>query len=232
MTEAPVDRFGYVDAVQAFFDEQYARHRRYWWNNDNRYSLDPARHTPFHAKVLQLAAQRGPGRALDVGAGEGADAIRLAKLGYAVDAIELSPVACEKIEVFAREEGVSINIRNEPALSAELEERAYDTVIMNGSLHYIEEKVQLLQKVKQASTSRALHVMSLFSTATPVPAEHAAVPVFPDDEQGETEQFYSYQQLVQLSYVRGKQERSHPGFTRHEHSFINQIVRLAERVQT
>jgi cyclopropane fatty-acyl-phospholipid synthase-like methyltransferase len=230
MTVAPVDHLGYVSSVQAFFDEQYTRHGRYWWKNDNRYSLEPTRHTPFHAKVLQLATQREPGRALDIGAGEGADAIRLAKLEYTVDAIELSSVACEKIEMFAREEGVKINIRNEPALLAKLEEGVYDIVIMNGSLHYIKEKAQLLHKVKQASASGALHIMSLFSTATPVPAEHAAIPVFPDVEQGEIEQFYSGEQLVQLSYVRGKLERSHPGFARHEHSFINQIVRLAERV--
>lgn len=71
--------------------------------------------------------------------------------------------------------------------------------------------------------------MSLFSTATPVPAEHAAAPVFPDDEHGVVEGFYLQEQLIQLIYLRGKLEQSHPGFADHEHSFINQIVRLAER---
>lgn len=121
VTNASVYHSTYVDAVREFFDEQYGRHERYWWKGENRYSLDPAQHTPFHAKVLQLAIEKAPGRALDVGAGEGADAIRLARLGYAVDAIELSPVACEKMEIFARSESVKVNVRNESALSAELE---------------------------------------------------------------------------------------------------------------
>jgi len=40
--------------------------------------------------------------------------------------------------------------------------------------------------------------------------------------------FYLSEQLLQLVYLRGKLERSHPGFANHTHSFINQIVRLAE----
>ena len=58
--------------------------------------------------------------ALDLGAGEGADAIRLAKLGYKVDAVEVSAVACEKIERFARSQGVRINVRNEPMETVDL----------------------------------------------------------------------------------------------------------------
>ena len=53
------------------------------------------------------------------GAGEGADAIRLAKLGYQVDAVEVSAVACEKIERFAKSEGVKITIRNGPVETAQ-----------------------------------------------------------------------------------------------------------------
>jgi 2-polyprenyl-3-methyl-5-hydroxy-6-metoxy-1,4-benzoquinol methylase len=108
MTLSNLTSYEYVDAVQEFFDEQYGRHERYWWRGINRYSLDPSQHTSFLAKTLELAIEKAPGRVLDVGAGEGADAIRLAKLGYAVDAIELSSVACEKIEKFAHEEGVEV----------------------------------------------------------------------------------------------------------------------------
>jgi SAM-dependent methyltransferase len=231
MIDASIVHPSYVGAVREFFDEQYRRHARYWWKGDNRYSLDPTQHTAFHAKVLQLAIEKPPGRVLDVGAGEGADAIRLAKLGYDVDAIELSPIACEKMERFARDEGVRLNVINESVLSAGLEGDVYDMVVMNGSLHYIREKAELLQRVKRASTSGALHVMSLFSSVTPVPAEHATAPVFPDHEHGIVEGFYSGEQLLQLAYVREKLERSHPGFAHHRHSFINQIVRLRNRAQ-
>ena len=60
---------------------------------------------------LRLIGGRPPGRALDVGAGEGADSIRLARLGYAVTAVEISKVAADKIRGFAEEEGVTVDVR-------------------------------------------------------------------------------------------------------------------------
>ena len=87
---------------------------------ENRYSTSPADHTTFNAAWLAAAIRHGPGRALDLGAGEGADAIRLAKLGYRVDAVDLSAVACEKAEWFAHAEGVSISVRNEPIETVDL----------------------------------------------------------------------------------------------------------------
>ncbi len=112
--------FGHVPQVRTFFDRQYASHERYWWRGENRYSIDPTVHTEFYATLLAVAARRGSGVALDLGAGEGADAIRLAKLGYKVDAVEVSTVACEKIERFAWSQGVRINVRNEPMETVDL----------------------------------------------------------------------------------------------------------------
>jgi cyclopropane fatty-acyl-phospholipid synthase-like methyltransferase len=110
----------HVLPIQGFFDRAYAANDRYWWRSGNRYSTNPADHTTFNATWLAAAIRHGPGRALDLGTGEGADAIRLAKLGYEVDAVDLSAVACEKVERFARAEGVSISVRNELIETAEL----------------------------------------------------------------------------------------------------------------
>lgn len=214
----------YVAAVQQFFDHQYRIHRRYWWRGENRYSLDPDAHTPFNAQVLRAATSLTPGRALDLGAGEGADAIRLAKLGHQVDAVEISPVACEKIESFARTEHVDLTVRNESVLSATFEPGVYDLVVMSGSLHYVDDKVAVLTRVNSASTPRAVHAVSLFSTATPLPHEHATVPVFPDQEGGVVEQFYRDWRIDLLAYERGRQEHSHPGFAPHVHSHIKLIA--------
>jgi SAM-dependent methyltransferase len=151
----PLVALGHITKIRRFFDRQYAVYERYWWREENRYSLELAAHTAYHAKVLSVAAQRGPGRALDLGAGEGADAIRLAKLGYHVDAVELSPVACEKIERFARTQGVRICVRNESLETVELPEACYDLVIMNGSLHYVRNKKRVLRRVLAASAADA-----------------------------------------------------------------------------
>lgn len=214
----------HLPQVQAFFDRQYAAHERYWWRGENRYSTDVGRHTSFHATLLTTAALRGPGRALDLGAGEGADAIRLAKLGYQVDAIDVSAVACEKIARFARSQGIRVDVRNEPMETARLPQAAYDLILMNGCLHYVCDKTHVLRSVLAASTADAVHAVALFSTATPVPAEHAAVPVFPDSEDGLVESFYQDWTILLRAREHARSEHSHPGFTPHVHSYIKLIA--------
>jgi 2-polyprenyl-3-methyl-5-hydroxy-6-metoxy-1,4-benzoquinol methylase len=204
--------------IRTFFDRQYAAHERYWWRGENRYSIDPVAHTEFHAPLLCVAARRAPGLALDVGAGEGADATRLAKLGYQVDAVEVSAVACEKTERFARSQGVRITVRNEPMESVDLTGNSYDLVLMNGCLHYVRDKSHVLRRALAVSNADPVHAVALFSTATPVPAEHAEVPVFPDEERGVVYRFYRDWAMLLRAYERGRRERSHPGFAPHVHS--------------
>lgn len=220
---SPPGTLDHVQQIREFFDRHYTKHDRYWWRGENRYSTDLSAHTSFNAAVLDAASGRSPGRALDLGAGEGADAIRLAKLGFQVDAVEVSAVACEKIERFAASEGVKITIRNEPVETAQLPASCYDVVLMNGCLHYIRDKTAVLEHAMAASTSDAVHAVSLFSTATPVPAEHAAIPVFPDDEGGIVERFYRNWRPLYRAYERGCDEHSHPGFKPHVHSHIKLI---------
>ena len=219
----------YLATVRGFFDLQYTAHERYWWRGPNRYSTDPAKHTAYNAAWLAAAAQRQPGRALDLGSGEGADAIRLARLGYQVDAIDVSAIACEKAERFARAEGTLISIRCEPIETAILT-GTYDIVLMNGSLHYIRDKDSLLARAAAARGEDAVHAVALFSTATPVPDEHATIPVFPDAEGGTVEQFYGGWQPLFHARERDRAEHSHPGFGPHVHSHVKLVAaRLSGR---
>jgi SAM-dependent methyltransferase len=219
----------YLPAVRGFFDRQYTAHERYWWRGSNRYSTDPDEHTAYNAAWLAAAARRGQGRALDLGSGEGADAIRLARLGYQVDAIDASAVACEKAERFARAERTLISVRCEPIETAILT-GTYDIVLMNGCLHYVRDKNSVLARTAAASAEDAVHALALFSTATPVPDEHAAIPVFPDEEGGTVEQFYDGWQPLFHARERDRAEHSHPGFTPHVHSHVKLVAaRLSGR---
>jgi 2-polyprenyl-3-methyl-5-hydroxy-6-metoxy-1,4-benzoquinol methylase len=210
--------------IREFFDREYAAHDRYWWRGENRYSLSPAEHTAFNAAWLAAAIRHGPGRALDLGAGEGADAIRLARLGYAVDAVDLSTVACEKAERFARAAGVSISVRNEPIETADLTGPRYNLVLMNGCLHYVRDKVSVLRRILAASAPDAVHAVAVFSTATPVPAGHAVIPVFPDEEGGTVERFYQGWHKLLHASEPGRAEHSHPGLGPHVHSHIKLVA--------
>jgi hypothetical protein len=97
-------------------------------------------------------------------------------------------------------------------------------MLMNGCLHYVRDKASVLSRVLAASSPDAVHAVTVFSTATPVPSEHAVVPVFPDEEGGIVECFYhDWRELLRAS-ERGRAEHSHPGFGPHVHSHIKLVA--------
>ena len=77
----------------------------------------------------RLVAEVGdltPGRALDVGSGEGADAIWLAQRGWTVTAIDISDVAVSRAREAAESAGVSVEWITGDALQAPLPARSFD----------------------------------------------------------------------------------------------------------
>ncbi|MGH9077381.1 MAG: class I SAM-dependent methyltransferase [Acidimicrobiales bacterium] len=84
----------------AFWDERYSSQDALW-------SREPNRHLILEAGGL------APGTALDVGAGEGADAIWLSVRGWKVTAVDLSAVALERAAANALRTGRSVADRIE-----------------------------------------------------------------------------------------------------------------------
>jgi SAM-dependent methyltransferase/uncharacterized membrane protein len=81
--------------TQEFWDARYSSAERIWSGNPNPHLV---------AQVADLA----PGSALDVGSGEGADAIWLATRGWQVTGIDLSTVALERAAQLAARAGQDI----------------------------------------------------------------------------------------------------------------------------
>jgi hypothetical protein len=122
-----------------------------------------------------------------------------------------------------------MNVRCEPIEIANIE-GTYDAVLMSGCLHYVRDKSSVLTRITAASAADAVHAVAVFSTATQVPAEHAVIPAFPDEEGGIVEQFYSGWQVLLHTYERDRVEHSHPDFAPHAHSHIKLIAdRRTER---
>jgi len=88
-----------------FWDERYRSAQRVWSGNPN-------------PQLVAEAAGLAPGRALDVGCGEGADAIWLARAGWTVVAADISGVALERAAQHARD--------TDPAAAARIEWRRVD----------------------------------------------------------------------------------------------------------
>jgi SAM-dependent methyltransferase len=83
---------------QESWDERYRSRSALWSRNPNPH-------------LIAEAGDLAPGTALDVGAGEGADAIWLASRGWHVTAVDLSTVALERASAHASESGPDIAAR-------------------------------------------------------------------------------------------------------------------------
>jgi SAM-dependent methyltransferase len=212
--------------VGEFFDEAYATNERYWWKHPWRYSTDPDDHprSIITQHLLRYARSRPPGRALDLGCGEGADAIRLAKLGWTVDAVEVSDIGARKTLEFARQERLAVRVHACNALAFE-STTPYDLVVCNGVLHYVEDKAGLVRHMQRLTAEHGVNVVSLWSTFTPVPEAHRVVPTFPDDEEGVVVSLYRRWEKLLLFFEREKVEASHDDFPGHVHSYIKLMAR-------
>ncbi len=85
--------------------EEPLRSRAEHW--DRRYSeAGPVWSGRVNPTLKEVAASLDPGRALDIGCGEGGDAVWLAEHGWTVVGLDLSSVALRRAEAAAAERGV------------------------------------------------------------------------------------------------------------------------------
>lgn len=112
---SPAVRHRGVPTVQAEWDTRYAEREQLWSGQPNGALV---------AEVAGLA----PGRVLDVGCGEGADAVWLASRGWGVTALEVSGVALERAAEHARDAGVAVNWVHAELAEAALPPASFDLV--------------------------------------------------------------------------------------------------------
>ncbi len=212
--------------VTGYFDSLYQAYERYWWQDPNRYSLRFEDHSSslLAQQTLRVLADRPRGRALDIGAGEGSDAIRLALLGFEVDAVELSAAGAEKISRFAEEADAKVRVTVADAQNYQ-PEGLYDVVICNGVLHYVEAKDVVISLMQDATCDDGINVISLWSDYTPVPECHKFVPVYSDAEDGVVTSRYKGWPKEFIYFERDKPEAAHSDLPSHRHSHIKFIAR-------
>ena len=97
------------------WDERYAGADQVWSGQPN-------------ATLVAEVGGLSPGRALDVGCGEGADAIWLAGQGWQVTAIDVSEVALKRAEAAAGQAGVDVEWVHAGLLDAPLPRGGFDLV--------------------------------------------------------------------------------------------------------
>ncbi|MFJ8058536.1 class I SAM-dependent methyltransferase [Streptomyces sp. NPDC096142] len=114
-TRLPADGYSGDPEVRAEWDNRYADRQQLWSGRPNG------------ALVAEIAGLT-PGRVLDVGCGEGADAVWLAREGWDVTAIEVSGVALERAAGHAADAGVTVRWVHAELTGAALSPGSFDLV--------------------------------------------------------------------------------------------------------
>ncbi|MEU0742623.1 class I SAM-dependent methyltransferase [Streptomyces sp. NPDC006134] len=108
-----------------------------------------------NALLVREAAGLAPGTALDLGCGEGADAVWLASRGWRVTGVDISATALTRAARHAAEAGVADRVTWERhELGRSFPEGTFDLV----SAHYLQSPVELDQRAVLRSAARAVAV--------------------------------------------------------------------------
>ncbi len=122
--------------------------------------------TPYVERLVRRIGSARGRTALDLGCGEGRHTILLARLGYAVTALDLEPLALAKARAFARKAGVRARFIKGDALSLRLPSASFDLVLDYGCFHHLipSDWPRYLHEITRVLKPRGHLVLSVFST--------------------------------------------------------------------
>jgi len=164
------------------YDQKYASPEFYW-------GKAPSAMCDRVIEIVKPSPDRHL-RLLDLGCGEGRNAVYFARHGFEVIGLDLSLPGLEKTRKYAEEMGVRIETIRADVVGYELEE-TYDVLFSTGTLHYLPPKVrsQRFQKYKDCTSPDGINALSVF-------VEKPFIPRAPDAE----ETAYAYRSGELMSY--------------------------------
>ncbi|MCL2377847.1 MAG: helix-turn-helix domain-containing protein [Defluviitaleaceae bacterium] len=108
------------------YERDYRKEDYYWGVQPSKMCL----------QILELIPPVGPVKILDIGCGEGKDAVFLARCGYDVSAFDISKAGIEKTKRLAEKARVHVRTFRANLCDYRLCEE-YDVLFSSGTLHYI-----------------------------------------------------------------------------------------------
>ncbi|MFH1290462.1 MAG: methyltransferase domain-containing protein [Nanoarchaeota archaeon] len=150
------------------------------------------------------------GRALDLGVGEGRDAVFLAKKGFDVTGLDISETGIRHFLELAKKEKVNVTGTVEDIAKFEFEEN-YDLLISLSTFQFIERKeiLKVIARMKEHTKEAGINVITAFNEDNPY-KEFAYL-----FKKNELKDFYSgweileYKEEITPLEKHGKDERPH-----------------------
>lgn len=164
------------------YDQRYAGQKFYWGKT-------PSAMCDRVMEIVRPGADFRP-RLLDLGCGEGRNAVYFAQHGFEVVGLDLSLPGLKKTRRYADEVGVYVATIQADIVSYELED-TYDVIFSTGTLHYLppEGRSQCFENYKAGTSPTGINALSVF-------VEKPFIPRAPDAEATA----YSYKSGELMSY--------------------------------
>ena len=201
-----------AERKKPFWEESYKRPRKLDTFGAGKPSHD----------VLKVAPKLPAGiKALDIGCGEGRDALYLASLGFQTFAIDISESGIDKLQSFAADFELNID-----ASICDMREYAFphyfDLIVCQGCLHLIkrEEWMILINRMKEFTSPGGIHIVGIFTDTVPEPEDQRGLMVGLFREGELSAQYQDWDIVESQSY---RFSHTHPGGISHEHA-ANNIV--------
>lgn len=143
---------GYKGAV-ADYDNRYAAEDYYWGLTPNRLCFE----------VMRLLPPIRPYRVLDIGCGEGKDAVFLAKCGYLVTAFDISEAGIEKSRRLAQHNHVDVELFKMDIMDFRFD-KDYDIIFSSGVLHFLRPayRKELCKRMKDHTSPGGYNALNVF----------------------------------------------------------------------
>jgi tellurite methyltransferase len=135
------------------FEELYKTHDKPWGS------------TP-QPEIERFASELKPGFVLDVGVGDGRNALFLAERGFEVVGLDIAENAVNKLLSGAAERKVDDCVHGIVGdLAAYIPEKEYDNIISSFTLHFLnaEDFLGVVQRLQNATATGGLHIISDFT---------------------------------------------------------------------
>jgi 2-polyprenyl-3-methyl-5-hydroxy-6-metoxy-1,4-benzoquinol methylase len=110
----------------------------------------------------EIVKNKGSGKVLDLGCGEGGLALALAENGFDVTCVDISKTAVEKIREEAKKRGVMINAICDDLDSYEFKE-SFDVIICMGVLHFVKDFERLVSDIKKHTNEDGINVLDVIT---------------------------------------------------------------------
>ncbi len=143
---------GYTSVVTDY-DERYRNEGYYWGLMPNRICYD----------IMKIIPPVKPYRVLDIGCGEGKDAVFFAKCGYDITAFDISEQGIEKAKRLAEHNKVEINFFKADILDYRLDTE-FDIIFSSGVFHFLpnDKRNEICSLLKEHTRKNGINALNVF----------------------------------------------------------------------